>query len=75
MKRFEMTYDPATGKLTIRRESEESMTVQQRFILRLAAIGGAVWIAATCLVGLWGFFWGAVLAVFCIVRSYGKINF
>lgn len=75
MKLFEMTWDPDVGKLTIRREAEEHMTANQRFILWLAAIGGAVWIAATYLVGFWAFLWGAALATLGIIRSYGKIDF
>lgn len=75
MKLFEITWDPDVGKLTIRREAEQKLTGNQRFILWLAAIGGAVWIVATALAGFWAFVWGVPLAALCVVRSYGKIDF
>lgn len=65
------------GELTIRRAKDEGerLSANQRFILLLALIGAVVWIAATVLIGRCGFFGGVFLATFCIVRSYGKIDF
>ncbi len=51
MKTFEMKYDRETGKLTVRRESEERLTRGQKCAVCIAAIGGAVWVALVYLVG------------------------
>lgn len=51
MKLFEMKIDRDTGKLTVRRESEEHMTAQQKYRLALAAIGGATLAALVHMVG------------------------
>lgn len=75
MKNLEIVVDRETGKVTISREAEQKLTGNQRFILWLAAIGGAVWVITTYLVGFYGFLWGVALTAFCIVRSYGKIDF
>lgn len=65
MKLFEMTWDPDAGELTIRREAEQKLTGNQRFILWLAAIGGAVLLGAVHMVGVYAiaFAVGALVAI------------
>ena len=72
MRRFELIID--RGKLTIRREAGEHMTVRQRFFLWLAVIGGVVSVELAK-IGPFGFltcvgFIGILAAIVYVTTKY-----
>lgn len=66
MKKFDIVQDEAGlhAKFSGDERAAEKLTANQKYTLLMAAIAGAVWIAAICLVGGWAVLCGAVLALF-----------